>query len=37
MGLVSHDSTISMWWVMNKFIEKAEMLKRPVKLVCAPL
>ena len=37
IGLFSHKSTISMWWCLNKFMEKCQLLKKPLRLVFAPL
>lgn len=37
LGMCSHKSTISLWWILNKFIEKCNMVKRPIKVVWAPL
>jgi len=37
LGMCSHKSTIALWWIMNKFIEKCDMVKRSIKVVWAPL
>ena len=37
IGFFSNKSTISMWWVLNKFIEKCQLVKKPLRLVFAPL
>ena len=37
LGFFSSKSAISMWWVLNKFIEKCQLVKHPLRLVFAPL
>ena len=37
IGLFSQKSTISMWWILSKFLEKCLLVKKPLRLVFAPL
>ena len=37
IGFFSNKSTISMWWILNKFIEKSQLVKKPLRLVYAPI
>ena len=37
IGLFTTKSTISMWWCLNKFMEKCQLVKKPLRLVFAPL
>lgn len=37
VGFFSNKSTISMWWVLNKFLEKCLLVKHPLRLVFAPI
>ena len=37
IGFFSTKSTISMWWILSKFLEKCLLVKHPLRLVFAPL
>jgi hypothetical protein len=37
IGLFQQKSTIAMWWILSKFLEKALLVKKPLRLVFAPL
>ena len=37
IGFFSAKTTISMWWVLNKFIEKCQLVKKPLRTVYAPI
>ncbi len=37
IGLFSQKSTIAMWWILSKFLDKAVLVKKPLRLVFAPL
>jgi hypothetical protein len=37
MGMCSSKSTICLWWILSKFVEKCGMIRKPLKLVFAPL
>ena len=37
LGFFSNKNVISMWWVLNKFLEKCQLVKHPLRTVYAPL
>ena len=37
IGFFSNKSSVSLWWVLNKFIEKCQLVKKPLRLVFAPI
>lgn len=37
IGFFSTKNAISMWWVLNKFLEKCQLVKKPLRKVFAPI